>query len=128
MSSSKSTYRFDRLRRAPRRKAFPAGTVIFYGPTNLLATKVTVGVVLKEYEDPAFLERWFDDTGDIRNNESVMKAALAFLESHGVNQVIVADRIFGCPHEEGTDYPVGDSCPACPYWAGRNRVTHEREH
>jgi hypothetical protein len=39
---------------------------------------------------------------------------------------VVTDGIIGCPHEEGTDYPEGASCPQCPYWAGRDRFTHER--
>jgi hypothetical protein len=32
----------------------------------------------------------------------------------------VAIRI-GCPHEEGKDYPLGENCPQCPYWANRDR-------
>ena len=31
------------------------------------------------------------------------------------------EEIFGCPHEEGIDYPVGEECPECPYWANRPR-------
>jgi hypothetical protein len=27
----------------------------------------------------------------------------------------------GCPHEEGVDYPEGEACPDCPFWAGRSR-------
>lgn len=27
--------------------------------------------------------------------------------------------------EEGIDYPDGGSCPPCPFWAGRDRFTHE---
>lgn len=38
------------------------------------------------------------------------------------------DSVFGCPHEEGIDYPEGASCPHCPYWAGRDRSTLERIH
>jgi hypothetical protein len=29
--------------------------------------------------------------------------------------------LFGCPHEEGIDYPDGETCPQCPFWA-----THDR--
>jgi hypothetical protein len=29
--------------------------------------------------------------------------------------------MLGCPHEEGIDYPEGEACPECPYWAGRDR-------
>ena len=41
--------------------------------------------------------------------------------------VVMTDRIIGCPHEEGIDYE-GVTCPACPFWAGRDRWTGERLH
>src|SRR5438270_3112349 len=31
------------------------------------------------------------------------------------------EEINGCPHEEGQDYPLGEVCPACPFWAHRRR-------
>ena len=31
------------------------------------------------------------------------------------------EEINGCPHEEGVDYPLGEVCPACPFWAHRRR-------
>jgi hypothetical protein len=37
----------------------------------------------------------------------------------------MTDRIIGCPHEEGIDYPDGQKCPQCPYWASRDRFTHD---
>jgi hypothetical protein len=40
----------------------------------------------------------------------------------------MADRIIGCPHEEGIDYPEGEECPLCPFWKGRDRWSGEREH
>jgi hypothetical protein len=33
-----------------------------------------------------------------------------------------------CPHEERIDYPEGEKCPSCPFWANRNRFTGEIEH
>jgi hypothetical protein len=33
--------------------------------------------------------------------------------------------MLGCPHEEGVDYPMGRTCPRCPFWAGIDRFTHE---
>lgn len=29
--------------------------------------------------------------------------------------------MMGCPQEEGIDYPMGEACPQCPFWAGRER-------
>jgi hypothetical protein len=39
--------------------------------------------------------------------------------------VTMTDRIIGCPHEEGIDYPEGECYPLCPFWAGRDRWTGE---
>ena len=33
---------------------------------------------------------------------------------------VMADRIIGCPHEEGVDYPDGSKCPKCPFCAIRD--------
>lgn len=47
------------------------------------------------------------------------------LRTHGIKDTIGYDRIIGCPHEEGIDYPIGRVCPQCPFWAGIDRFTHE---
>ncbi len=60
---------------------------------------------------------------DIRVTEEV----LAFITEAGAKSVVMTDRIIGCPHEEGIDYE-GATCPACPFWAGRDRWTGERLH
>jgi hypothetical protein len=54
--------------------------------------------------------------GNIRVTEEV----LAFITEAGARSVVMTDRIIGCPHEEGIDYE-GETCPACPFWAGRDR-------
>jgi hypothetical protein len=41
---------------------------------------------------------------------------------------VVADRIVGCPHEEGIDYPDGEKCPECPFWATRDRWSGDLLH
>jgi hypothetical protein len=28
----------------------------------------------------------------------------------------------GCPHEEGEDFSVGEDCPFCPFWAGKQGI------
>ena len=50
---------------------------------------------------------------------------LAFVEENGAKSVVLSDGIIGCPHEEGKDYPEGETCPECPYWANRDRWTGE---
>ena len=42
-----------------------------------------------------------------------------FFEQHGVKSVSMSDGNMGCPHEEGKDFPVGEDCPFCPFWAGK---------
>jgi hypothetical protein len=99
----------------------------FYGPNDKLATKVVVSVFLAEGNDPDLLQRWFSDGDlDIREDLAIGEQILAFLKQYGPRSTVMTDAIIGCPHEEGVDYPEGRSCPQCPYWAGRDRFTHER--
>jgi len=107
-------------------RGFPVATVAYYGPDNVRASKVAVGIFLKEGEDAAVLERWFSEQEDARHDQSIQNQIQTLIKSHGVRSVVVTDGIIGCPHEEGIDYPKGKSCPRCPYWAGRDRFTGER--
>lgn len=108
------------LRKKPQR-GYPVGTVAFYGPDDRRATKVAVGIVPAADEHVTELERWFNEDLDVRLDPKIGNAVLTFLRRHTVRSVVVTDGIFGCPHEEGIDYPVGKECPACPFWAGRDR-------
>ena len=103
-------------------------TVALYGPTDELATKVAVGIIRNEGEETDALQRWFSEDADIRLDGAIEQEILAYILAHGAKSVAITDRIIGCPHEEGIDYPDGKSCPQCPYWAGRDRWTHERIH
>ena len=107
-------------------RGYPLATVAFYGPTADLATKIAVSILPDEGSDPDLIERWFSEGADIRYDSVIGDKVSSFLRMHEVRSVVVADRIIGCPHEEGIDYPEGKSCPRCPYWAGRDRFTHER--
>lgn len=110
-------------------RGYPIATVAFYGPNDQLATKIVVSVILTENNEPDFLKRWFSEGDlDVRSDPAIGEQVLAFLKTHSPRSTVVTDRIIGCPHEEGTDYPEGASCPQCPFWAGRDRFTHERIH
>ena len=77
------------------------------------------------------LQRWFSEEGDIRLDRPIGYEILSFIQRYGARSVVLADRIIGCPHEEGVDYPEGMSyCPKseCSFWAGRNRFTGEMIH
>lgn len=121
----------QRFTKALRKKAdrgfsgYPVATVAFYGADDKVARKVAVGIVLAEGEEPAFLERWLSDSGDVRNDHEVNEQVLRFIRTHEVKTVAMADRIMGCPHEEGVDYPAGSTCPKCPFWAHRDRWSGE---
>jgi hypothetical protein len=101
-------------------------TVCFYGPTDQVASKVAVGIVRNEGEEPYPLERWFSEDRDIRRDADIEAEVAGFIIAQGAKSVVMTDGIIGCPHEEGIDYPEGTSCPKCPYWAGRDRFTKER--
>jgi len=102
-------------------RGYPAATVAFYGPDDTHASKVAVGIVLREEAGPHVLERWSSETGDVREDPEIGWKILDLIERHGVVSVVMTDGIIGCPHEEGIDYPDGQVCPQCPFWAHRNR-------
>ena len=103
-------------------RGYPVGTIAFYGPDNRRATKVAVGIIPARSE-PAEMRRWLVETGDVRVDETVFAEIVTFLREHKVQSVAMTEKILGCPHEEGIDYPNGEACPDCPYWAGRDRWT-----
>jgi hypothetical protein len=107
-------------------RGYPLATVTLYGPDDQVATKVAVGIIERDGGDVVALERWFSDGSDIRSDHDIEVAVVQFVKSHGVHTVVMTEGIFGCPHEEVIDYPEGTSCPKCPYWAGRDRVTKLR--
>lgn len=103
---------------------YPAASVAFYGPTDRKATKLVVAILPAEDAEPDPMRKWFSDA-ELRNDHAVFEEALAFIREHGVKSVMMPERIIGCPHEEGIDYPGGESCPQCPFWKGRDRWTGE---
>ena len=125
--SLKATWFRDKLRKKAKQgfQGFPLATITYYGPDLKAASKVSVGIILQEGGDVAALERWFNDVTDIRLDATVNESIVSFLRQHGVKSVVSPDRILGCPHEEGTDYPDGEKCPRCAFWANRDRFTGE---
>ncbi|MBY0445204.1 MAG: hypothetical protein K2Q15_08365 [Burkholderiales bacterium] len=123
--SLKATWYQDKLRKKAKRgfQGYPIATVTFYGPNDQLASKVSVGIIQEEGGEVVALERWLDENGDIRKNGALIAEVLAFITRYDAFSVISPERILGCPHEEGTDYPVGEKCPKCAYWENRDRFT-----
>ncbi|HXA22315.1 MAG TPA: hypothetical protein VNW90_08445 [Acetobacteraceae bacterium] len=108
-------------------RGWPLATVAFYGPNDTMATKLAVGIVPSEGAEATDLRRWFSQEADIRGDNRVAEEVLVFIEAAGAKSVVMTDGIIGCPHEEGIDYE-GATCPACPFWAGRDRWTGKRLH
>ena len=70
------------------------------------------------------LRKWFwDGEMDVRLDRRIGRGVTGFFKEHGVRRVGTTPGLAGCPHEEGIDYPEGEACPACPFWAGRDRFT-----
>jgi len=108
---------------AHRKTGFPLATIAYYGPDDKFASKVVVGIIPQEGDAVSSLERWFSVGADLRFDLSITQLILEFIQEHRIERVAMVDRILGCPHEEGVDYPEGESCPQCPFWANRDRWT-----
>jgi hypothetical protein len=72
-------------------QGYPVATIAFYGPTAALATKVVVGIVRDEGQDPDPLERWFSEDTDVRSDPAISEKILAFLKEHSTRSVIATD-------------------------------------
>jgi hypothetical protein len=125
--SLKRTWFRDKLKKKAKRafQGYPIATITYYGPDDRQASKVSVGIILEEGGAVAFLERWSNEKQDIRLDAETDEEILRFISKHGAKSVVMPDRILGCPHEEGKDYPEGEKCPKCSYWAIRDRFTGE---
>jgi hypothetical protein len=123
--SFKRTWFRDKLKKKAKRgfQGYPVATITYYGPDDRQASKVAVGIILEEGGAVAFLERWSNEMKDIRLDPEANEEIVRFISKHGAKSVVMPDRILGCPHEEGKDYPEGEKCPKCSYWAIRDRFT-----
>jgi hypothetical protein len=95
---------------------YPIGTVAFYGPDDRTTTKIAAAVIVHDGAEP-ILQRWVGT--DVMHNPKVQRELKKFFEQHGVQSVGMSDGNMGCPHEEGEDFPVGEDCPFCPFWKGK---------
>lgn len=106
-------------------RGYPVATIAYYGPDTTRASKVAVAIVQSEGADAEPMQKWFSESGDVRNDETILESIVIFLQDQAVKSVVAVDRIIGCPHEEGIDYSAGKKCPACPFWANRDRFSGE---
>ncbi|MEA2236987.1 MAG: hypothetical protein QOC81_1711 [Thermoanaerobaculia bacterium] len=106
-------------------RGYPVATIAFYGPDASRASKVVVGIVRSEDVEPTEMKKWFSNSGDVRADAAIGDEVIEFIEEQGGKSVVLSPGIIGCPHEEGIDYPDGEVCPQCPYWASRDRWSGE---
>ncbi|MEY4581215.1 MAG: hypothetical protein RL701_5918 [Pseudomonadota bacterium] len=144
--SGRAQHLFQRIVTKAKRghRGDPVGTVAFYGPSNEHASKVVVGISPSRHSGVTELRKWLSipqnvnagedktveptheqkpaaDAEDVRNNVKVLEEVLTFLSTQGVKSVVVTNGVYGCPHEEGSDYPEGESCQQCSFWIDRVR-------
>jgi len=103
-------------------RGYPMATVAFYGPTDQQATKLVVSILVREDAEPEPMRKWFSEA-DLRKDPEILGEAVAFIRGHEARSVAMLERIIGCPHEEGVDYPDGEACPECPFWKSLDRWT-----
>ena len=101
-------------------RGYPLATLAFYGPTNKLATKVVLGIFQYENDDPVLI-KWYSQKIDIRTKPEIIDQIVTNLKDKKILSLLLKDTIYGCPHEEGIDYPTGDICKECSYWENKER-------
>lgn len=122
MSASESPINRLKARAKQGMQGYPVATLAFYGPDDQRASKVAVGII-DGNESLVAMERWYSPSLDARFNPGLARKILKFIEQNQAVSVVMSENILGCPHEEGMDYPSGESCPHCPFWANRDRWT-----
>jgi len=105
-----------------RSRTYPLATIAYYGPADQRATKVVVGIVDQQNTLLA-MEKWLSEQEDVRVSPTLNHQLVDFLDQSHAASVIMPERIIGCPHEEGIDYPNDGACPHCPFWEGKDRWT-----
>lgn len=115
-----------RKRKSPQKRSARIVTIALYGPDDRVATKLVASVVKESSGKIEALKRWYSpgDT-DVRELDEVVEGVADLVAKANPKTVVSPDRIIGCPHEEGIDYPEGESCPECPFWVGKDRFSGE---
>jgi hypothetical protein len=103
-------------------KGHPIATLAFYGPDDKKVSKAVLGIFASKDAEPQ-LHKWFRESAevDLRYDIKLQNAWIEIIRREGVRTLAMMEEINGCPHEEGVDYPLGQVCPECPFWARRRR-------
>ena len=93
---------------------FPVGTLVYFGPDDVKITKIAAIIIPTPGIEPV-IQIW--QGKDISVNPQVVAEIGEFYQFHNVKEVVMTEGNIGCPHDEGIDYPEGENCPLCPFWA-----------
>mgnify|MGYP000897093952 CR=1 FL=1 len=95
---------------------YPHASIAFYGADDRFATKVVAAIFQRPQDRPSAMKRWMFNGVDVREDPAITGEIVEWVKAHGVTHSTIAEEIMGCPHEEGIDYPEGETCPLCPFW------------
>lgn len=99
-----------------RKVEYPVVTIALYGPNDKITTKIVVRIIKEEGGEP-ILKRWVSSR--VLSDDRIKKQIREFLLEYKVKQSVITEGNIGCYHEEGKDFPVGEDCPFCPFWKGK---------
>src|SRR5262245_25331338 len=90
------------------RAKYPLATISAYGPDSTRATKLVVGILRHAGStNPDPMRSWSSDAIDVRRDPVIAAELADWLRSQGIKDTVGYDRVIGCAHEEGIDYPMG---------------------
>ena len=96
-----------------KQKAHPFGTIAYFGPDDQTITKIVIGVMIDKNTNP-IIKKW--QGKGIAENATVAAEIGEFFQEYAVQNIVMTEGIIGCPHEEGIDYPEGETCQECLFW------------
>jgi len=93
---------------------FPIGILAYFGPSDQQITKAVAIVIPNKTASPLY-KSW--TTPAIKTDSRVATEIGQYFLENNVKEVVMTDGVVGCPHDEGIDFPMGEQCPYCPFWA-----------
>ena len=99
---------------------FRTGTIAYYSPDDKTVTKIIVGITVGAGKNLIDTKKWSSESKDIKNDSQILGEISAYLNLSKADSDARIERVLGCPHEAGIDYPDGTTCQACPFWANKD--------
>lgn len=93
---------------------YPIGILAYFGPDDKKITKA-VAVIVPDRTSPPSYQSWTSPS--LETDKNVAMEIGQYFTKNAVKEVIMTDGVVGCPHNEGIDFPMGEQCPYCPFWA-----------